>query len=299
MMTASFCVARRASMLLVPLTVQILLPCVTASSMHARATPRHNAPFRSKSSTLPMKMSAYQSTGQQRFRNMQFLAAHSVAIIAASTTLQASLAFDEPWGLEALQSAVQKGEIERVDIRSRSGSAKLLRLTAIAEDGSSHAVQVFPRDQSELLELLESNGVKQGLAPPPFEDPAEQQRQTIGLAIIAVVSLLPTILVGLMLGQTLMRVRGFMHAGTSVEEEPPEDVANFNSVAGCDGAKAELMEMVDFLTNATRFEELGARVPRGCLLEGPPGTGKTLLARAVASEAGVDFIAMAGSDFVE
>jgi len=102
-----------------------------------------------------------------------------------------------------------------------------------------------------------------------------------------------------MLGQTLMRVRGFMHAGTSVEEEPPEDVANFNSVAGCDGAKAELMEMVDFLTNATRFEELGARVPRGCLLEGPPGTGKTLLARAVASEAGVDFIAMAGSDFVE
>ncbi len=73
----------------------------------------------------------------------------------------------------------------------------------------------------------------------------------------------------------------------------------FNDVAGCDEAKQELREVVDFLKNPAEYQALGARIPKGALLVGPPGTGKTLLARAVAGEAGVPFFSMSGADFVE
>ena len=73
----------------------------------------------------------------------------------------------------------------------------------------------------------------------------------------------------------------------------------FGDVAGCDEAKFELKEVVDFLKSPKQYEELGARIPKGVLLVGPPGTGKTLLARAVAGEAKVPFFSISGSDFVE
>ncbi|HHP50432.1 MAG TPA: ATP-dependent metallopeptidase FtsH/Yme1/Tma family protein [Moorella mulderi] len=73
----------------------------------------------------------------------------------------------------------------------------------------------------------------------------------------------------------------------------------FNDVAGVDEAKEELQEVVEFLKNPRKFNELGARIPKGVLLYGPPGTGKTLLAKAVAGEAGVPFFSISGSDFVE
>ena len=73
----------------------------------------------------------------------------------------------------------------------------------------------------------------------------------------------------------------------------------FEDVAGCDEAKVELQEVVDFLKNPDRYKSLGARIPKGVLLVGPPGTGKTLLGRAVAGEAKVPFFSLSGSDFVE
>jgi len=73
----------------------------------------------------------------------------------------------------------------------------------------------------------------------------------------------------------------------------------FKDVAGCDEEKEELVEIIDFLKNPKKYNEIGARVPKGVLLFGPPGTGKTLLAKAVAGEAGVPFFSISGSDFVE
>ena len=73
----------------------------------------------------------------------------------------------------------------------------------------------------------------------------------------------------------------------------------FKDVAGCEEAKEELKEVIDFLKNPKRFQKLGAQVPRGALLVGPPGTGKTLLARAIAGEAAVPFYSISGADFVE
>merc|ERR1719287_285773 len=79
-----------------------------------------------------------------------------------------------------------------------------------------------------------------------------------------------------------------------------EDVnINFSHVAGCEEAKKEIMEFVDFLQDSTLFTKLGAKIPKGAMLCGPPGTGKTLLAKAVAGEANVPFFSISGSDFIE
>lgn len=73
----------------------------------------------------------------------------------------------------------------------------------------------------------------------------------------------------------------------------------FKDVAGCDEAKQEIMEFVHFLKNPKKYEELGAKIPKGALLVGPPGTGKTLLAKATAGESDVPFLSISGSDFME
>ena len=106
-------------------------------------------------------------------------------------------------------------------------------------------------------------------------------------------------------------------ARTSVISDPTQGNVRFADVAGMEEAKKEVMEFVDFLSNPKKYSKLGAKIPKvsasaggeppastclsvqGALLYGPPGTGKTLLARAIASEAGVPFISIAGSDFVE
>lgn len=89
---------------------------------------------------------------------------------------------------------------------------------------------------------------------------------------------------------------GKSKARLSVDKETG---VKFNDVAGCDEAKYELQEVVEFLRNPERYRALGAKIPKGVLLVGPPGTGKTLLAKAVAGEAKVPFFSLSGSDFVE
>ena len=94
---------------------------------------------------------------------------------------------------------------------------------------------------------------------------------------------------------------GMFKVGKSTAKKvTSEDVSTtFADVAGCQEAKKEIMEFVDFLQDPTRFTKLGAKIPKGALLCGPPGTGKTLLAKAVAGEAGVPFFSVSGSDFIE
>ena len=95
--------------------------------------------------------------------------------------------------------------------------------------------------------------------------------------------------------------RGAMSFGRSRAKLQGEDQikVNFSDVAGCDEAKEEVGELVEFLRDPSKFQKLGGKIPRGVLMVGPPGTGKTLLAKAIAGEAKVPFFAISGSDFVE
>jgi cell division protease FtsH len=94
---------------------------------------------------------------------------------------------------------------------------------------------------------------------------------------------------------------GGMNFGKSKAKMLTEDkmTVKFEDVAGCEEAKADVVELVDFLRDPYKFQKLGGKMPRGVLMVGPPGTGKTLLARAIAGEAGVKFFSISGSDFVE
>lgn len=92
----------------------------------------------------------------------------------------------------------------------------------------------------------------------------------------------------------------FLRVSRGSNEISPEDIdVSFDDVKGCDEAKQELQEVVEFLMNPDKFSALGGKLPKGCLLVGPPGTGKTLLARAVAGQAGVPFFHASGSEFDE
>ena len=142
--------------------------------------------------------------------------------------------------------------------------------------------------------LLMKNGVKLSFASPPSN-----------LLTDFIVYLLPIIAIIVFLVWLNRRAQGQMSGIMSIGRsrarlyttERPR--TTFNDVAGYQGVKQEISEVVDFLKNSGRFRDIGARVPKGVLLVGPPGTGKTLLARAVAGEAGVPFLSVSGSDFME
>ena len=103
-------------------------------------------------------------------------------------------------------------------------------------------------------------------------------------------------------GPGAMGGRGLFNVGkaqVSVLDKNAKNKTMFKDVAGCDEAKMEIMEFVNFLKTPNKYKELGAKIPRGALLVGPPGTGKTLLAKATAGEANVPFLSISGSDFME
>jgi len=185
--------------------------------------------------------------------------------------------------------AVQGNEISRVLISPDRGTAQV-----VENDGQRALVNLAP--DRDLLKILTEHNVD--IAVQPSREPAAWQ-QAIGSLIF------PLLLLG-GLFFLLRRAQGgggnpAMNFGKSkarVQMEPQTQVT-FGDVAGIEGAKLELTEVVDFLKNPDRFTAVGAKIPKGVLLVGPPGTGKTLLAKAVAGEAGVPFFSISGSEFVE
>ncbi len=185
--------------------------------------------------------------------------------------------------------AVQANEVSRVLISPESGTAQV-----VENDGTRATVNLAP--DKDLLKLLNDHNVD--IAVQPTREAAPWQ-QAIGSLLF------PLLLLG-GLFFLLRRAQGgggnpAMNFGKSkarVQMEPQTQVT-FGDVAGIEGAKLELTEVVDFLKNPDRFTAVGAKIPKGVLLVGPPGTGKTLLAKAVAGEAGVPFFSISGSEFVE
>ncbi len=139
----------------------------------------------------------------------------------------------------------------------------------------------------------------------PYENLAADNTQQILSTLIFIG--LPLVILGFVF-MMIRRTRNDMMGGgflsgfsksPAKRYEANEQVITFNDVAGLDGVKADLQEIVDYLKTPERFQKLGGRVPRGVLLNGPPGTGKTLLARAVAGEADVPFFSVNGSEFIQ
>jgi cell division protease FtsH len=201
------------------------------------------------------------------------------------------------WRYSEFIKAVMSGKVERVRF-SKDGSA--LQLTAV--DGR-RATVVLPNDP-ELVDILAKNGVDISVS--------EGEQQGNVASLIGNL-LFPLVAFGGLFflfrraqGGEGMGGMGGMGGGPmdfgkskSKFQEVPETGVTFADVAGVEGAKLELQEVVDFLKNPDKYTALGAKIPKGCLLVGPPGTGKTLIAKAVAGEAGVPFFSCAASEFVE
>ena len=111
-------------------------------------------------------------------------------------------------------------------------------------------------------------------------------------------SLLPTIIM-VALFVMIFKMQGLTEKGEVYDDTERKLKVKFDDVAGLDEEKGELIEIVDFLKNPKKYTQMGAKIPRGILLYGKPGTGKTLIAKAIAGEAGVPFISMSGSEFIE
>jgi cell division protease FtsH len=189
---------------------------------------------------------------------------------------------------------VEGGEYEEVVLQARSRRAQGRTVGSSAEDGSFDEVASYVEGfEAELTATMERSGTKWSTD----EEPA-------GFFEL-LISFLPWLfLLGFMVF-IFMQMQGggnrVMQFGKSrakvVGKEQPK--VTFDDVAGLQEAKEELEEIKDFLANPDRYRQMGAKIPKGVLLFGPPGTGKTLLARAVAGEAGVPFMSISGSDFVE
>jgi cell division protease FtsH len=190
-------------------------------------------------------------------------------------------------GLTEFQEKLDAGDVKTVKLYDRTNELK-----GELDDGT----KFFVRYPNEYTDELTSAIVDQGL-----DLPVANQGTNVWEAML--LNIVPVVLVmGLLLyfvirmyGRTIL---GFGRSRAVAADKSQEPVL-FSDVAGLDEAVEELREIVEFLDDPTRFEQLGARIPTGVLLYGPPGTGKTLLARAVAGEAGVPFFSISGSDFVE
>ncbi|CAI5514600.1 unnamed protein product [Closterium sp. Naga37s-1] len=198
------------------------------------------------------------------------------------------------WRYSEFINAVQSGKVERVRF-SKDGA--FLQLTAI--DGRRASV-TLPNDPS-LVDILAQNGVDISVAE------SEGGNNYVGLIANLLFPLIAFAGLFFLFRRSQGGAGGVGGPGGPMDfgrakskfQEVPETGVTFKDVAGADQAKLELQEVVDFLKNPDKYTQLGAKIPKGCLLVGPPGTGKTLLARAVAGEAGVPFFSCAASEFVE
>ena len=232
----------------------------------------------------------------KRWRNVGLYVLAVITVIFIGTSV-----FDKPKTENATKTlrysdfieAVQDKEVSRVLLSPDSGTAQV-----VENDGSRSEVNLAP--DKDLLKILTENDVDIAVTPTKLANPWQQAISSL---------IFPVLLIGGLFFLFRRSQNGsgggggnpamsFGKSKARLQMEPSTQVT-FSDVAGVEGAKLELTEVVDFLKSPDRFTAVGAKIPKGVLLVGPPGTGKTLLAKAVAGEAGVPFFSISGSEFVE
>jgi len=187
---------------------------------------------------------------------------------------------------------VNRGDVRNVTIDESN------RVITGTRSGNQQFKTVMPANDQELLNEL----LSQGNVRVEYKEP--EQRSLLGTIFISWFPMLLLIAVWIFFMRQMQGGgggRGAMSFGKSKARLMSEDQVKTTlaDVAGCDEAKEEVGELVDFLRDPSKFQRLGGMIPKGVLMVGPPGTGKTLLAKAVAGEAKVPFFTISGSDFVE
>ena len=191
------------------------------------------------------------------------------------------------------------GGIDSVTILSSSNGVRGDLATPDPESGATSYTATFDPlvNREEVAAAIEAAEIQ------PEDEDVDAQEQNLFVSLL--INLIPFALVILLFFFLMSQMQGgggrVMSFGKSRAKQVSKDQpkVTFEDVAGSDEAVEELREIKEFLANPTKFQAIGAKIPKGVLLFGPPGTGKTLLARAVAGEAGVPFFSISGSDFVE
>ena len=203
-----------------------------------------------------------------------------------------AMAGAKPVEYSAFLKDVREGRVKKVLIQEGSTGSEVLAETS---DGSRLRASVPNLDRGLIGDLI-NNNVEFNTEP----------RKEPNLLLSILLSYGPILLIGGWFFYVMRQMQGggkggafsFGKSKARMIDENNNNIT-FADVAGCDEAKEEVREVVDFLRDPQKFQKLGGRIPRGLLLVGPPGTGKTLLAKSIAGEAKVPFFSISGSDFVE
>ena len=186
-----------------------------------------------------------------------------------------------------LINKIEENNVEKVELTVDSESAKVKFLNEEKEK------KVSVPDTEAFVELVQ-NKIQNG----NNIELIQKEPNAFVTVLKTLLSFLPTLLL-ITLILYLFKMQGLGGKGKVYDAETQNTVTKFKDVAGLDEEKQEMIEIVDFLKNPKKFQDMGAKVPKGVLLCGNPGTGKTLIAKAIAGEAEVPFISMSGSEFIE
>ena len=201
-----------------------------------------------------------------------------------------SIRNDSTLSYSQLIDAVKAGQVQQVAISDNMIKGKMQ---------AGDKFKTYMPNDPHLIDDLLANGVEISVQPP--EEPSLLMQIFVSFGPILLLIAVWVFFMRQMQGGGMGGRGGAMGFGKSKARmlEQDQNKVTFADVAGCDEAKEEVEEMVDFLRDPAKYQKLGGKVPRGALMVGPPGTGKTLLARAIAGEAKVPFFTISGSDFVE
>ena len=234
-------------------------------------------------------------------RNILLLAVLTVILFGVFQRFNDGTGQQKDLGYQAFMSNLDKGNVEQMTIQPEN-SVYLVegKLKDQKENESFKAVIPYNAGK-DLDSILDTAKADEDLN---FTvEPAKEQSPWTGMLF----TFIPLLLILFLFLFLMSNAQGggggnkMMNFGKSKARlyDQSKKKVRFSDVAGADEEKAELVEVVDFLKDHRKFDQMGARIPKGVLLTGPPGTGKTLIARAVAGEAGVPFFSISGSDFVE